>query len=50
MLLDLDAQGAARIGLRGADDAAVEPVELDGAAAAGQADLAADLGDVPTSA
>ena len=45
VLLDLDAQGAARIGLRGADDAAVEPVELDGAAAARQADLGADLGD-----
>ena len=44
VLLDLDAQRAARIGLGGADDGAVEPVELDGAPAARQADLGAHLG------
>ena len=45
MLLDLDAQLAGRIGVRGACDAAVEAGERDGAAAARQADLLDDLGN-----
>ena len=44
-LLDLDAQRAAGIGLRRPDDAAVQAVQLDGAAAARQPDLGAHLGD-----
>ena len=44
-LLDLDAQPAARVGLGGAGDAAVEAVERDRAHAAGQPDALDDLGD-----
>ncbi len=43
-LLDLDAQRPAGIGLRRPDDRAMHPVQLDGAAAARQADLGAHLG------
>ena len=44
-LLDLGAQAAQRVGVGGADDAAVQPGEGDGARAAGQADAVGDLGD-----
>ena len=45
VLLDLDAQAAGVVGVRGAGDAAGDARERDGAAAAGQADAVGDLGD-----
>jgi hypothetical protein len=45
MLLDLDAEVAARVGVRCADDAAEQPFERHGAHATGQADAVAHLGD-----
>ena len=45
LLLDLGAQPAHRVGVRDADDAAVQALERDGVRAAGQADAVADLGD-----
>ena len=44
-LVDLDAQAARGVRLGGADDAAVQAGQRDGATAAGQADALADLGD-----
>jgi hypothetical protein len=44
-LLDLDAQPALRIGVRGAGDSSVEADQVDRAASAGQADALAHLGD-----
>ena len=43
--VDLDAQAAGGVGVRGAGDAAGDAGERDGAAAAGQADVVGDLGD-----
>ena len=44
-LLDLDEEAALRVGGRRAGDAAVQAVQRDGAAAAGEADAVGDLGD-----
>ena len=43
--VDLDAQAAGGVGVRGAGDAAGDAGQRDGAAAAGQADAVGDLGD-----
>ena len=44
-LLDLDAEASLGVGVRGADDAAMEAGQGDGTAAAGQADAVGNLGD-----
>ena len=44
-LVDLDEQAAVGQRLRGAGDAAVQPLQRDRAAAAGQPDAVGDLGD-----
>ena len=49
-LLDLDAQPPERVGLRGAEDAAVQAVEDDGMAAARQPDALETSATVPTCA
>ena len=45
MLLDLGAQPAERVAVGGADDAAMQAFEADGATAAADADAVGDLGD-----